>query len=123
MLTQFAHIDGYRTLGTPPICLATPRLTRSHIIPAAGCAAQGGGLDGPALLAGYVDVGVAGECPVHLGHRQRLCPCDGELGLQGLDGQRRAPPPGEHYGPGGDAFLVGLVVGEGDGLVISSSTL
>ena len=32
-------------------------------------------------------------------------------------------PPGEHYGLEGDAFLVGLVAGEGDGLVISSSTL
>jgi hypothetical protein len=37
------------------------------------------------------------------------------------ESQRRGPP-WEHYGPGGDAFLVGLVVGEGDGLVIFSST-
>jgi hypothetical protein len=42
----------------------------------------------------------------------------GEPALQGLDGQRDLPS-GEHYGDGGDTFLVDLVVG---GLVIFSST-
>ena len=61
----------------------------------------------------WPDVGAAGECPVHFGHRR--CSRDGEPAPRA--------PVGEHYGPGGDAFLVGLVVGEGDGLVISSRTL
>ena len=50
------------------------------------------------------------------------CSRDREPGLQGLGRDNDELPPGQHYGPGGDAFLVGLVVGEGDGLVIRSST-
>ena len=47
--------------------------------------------------------------------RARASPCKASTGNNEL-------PPWDHYGPGGDAFLVGLVVGEGDGLVTFSST-
>jgi hypothetical protein len=57
-----------------------------------------------------------------LGPAPMKCSRDREPGLQGLGRDNDELPPGQHYGPGGDAFLVGLVVGEGDGLVIRSST-
>jgi hypothetical protein len=101
-VVMIAIRDSSPVIGRPALANITCNTKHNarHAVPAPGCAAQGEALGVQRCWPSHAGVEAAGECPVHLGHRQRLCPCDGEPGLQGLDGQRRAPPRGSTTGTG-----------------------
>ena len=63
-----------------------------------------------------------GECLALNGTGTEQRPRRGEPALAAYSMGNDELRPREHYGPGGDVLLVGLAVGEGDGLVSFSST-